>query len=81
MGRSGRRPASAPFYKPVHRAEDIALLTEVDEAHEKSSGPATQRILRREFMVYGRQYYQRLPEMVGSLPTYMYRFQLLESPV
>ena len=39
---------------------DIELLAEVDEAHETLSGPATRRILQREFGEYGRKQFQRL---------------------
>ena len=39
---------------------DIELLASVDEAHETLSGPATRRILEREFQVYGRPDYARL---------------------
>lgn len=39
---------------------DIERLAEVDEAHENLSGPATQKILYREFYDYGDGRYQRL---------------------
>ena len=39
---------------------DIELLAGVDEAHETVSGPATQKILYREFHDYGDARYQRL---------------------
>ena len=39
---------------------DIALLAEVDRAHERLSGPATRRILEREYQQYGKTEYQRL---------------------
>ncbi len=39
---------------------DLELLAAVDEAHENLSGPATRRILEREFREFGRQEYQRL---------------------
>jgi transposase InsO family protein len=39
---------------------DIELLASVDEAHETLSGPATRRILEREFELYGKQEYARL---------------------
>ncbi len=39
---------------------DIALLAAVDEAHETLSGPATKRILEREFQQYGKAEYERL---------------------
>ena len=43
-----------------YTAADIELLAAVDEAHETLSGPATQKILYREFHEYGDQRYQRL---------------------
>jgi transposase InsO family protein len=39
---------------------DIELLARVDEAHETLSGPATRRILQREFHEYGKAEFQRL---------------------
>src|SRR5664279_5305272 len=39
---------------------DIELLATVDEAHETLSGPATRRILQREFDLYGKPEYARL---------------------
>jgi transposase InsO family protein len=39
---------------------DIDLLATVDEAHETLSGPATRRILQREYQDYAKPEYQRL---------------------
>jgi len=39
---------------------DIELLATVDEAHETLSGPATRRILQRQYQDYGKPDYQRL---------------------
>jgi transposase InsO family protein len=39
---------------------DIELLAQVDEAHETLSGPATRRILEREFRQYGKAEFERL---------------------
>jgi transposase InsO family protein len=39
---------------------DIELLAAVDEAHETLSGPATRRILEREYQQYGKPEYERL---------------------
>jgi transposase InsO family protein len=39
---------------------DIELLAQVDEAHEGLSGPATRRILEREFREYGKREFERL---------------------
>jgi hypothetical protein len=42
---------------------DIELLAETDEAHETLSGPATRKILEREFHEYGDTRYQRLARL------------------
>ena len=39
---------------------DLELLAKVDEAHETMSGPATRKILEREWKVYERPEYERL---------------------
>lgn len=39
---------------------DVELLAKVDEAHEQLSGPATRRILEREYQEYGKREYERL---------------------
>lgn len=46
--------------------EDIALLAEVDRAHERLSGPATRHILQREYERYGHQQYERLAKISVS---------------
>jgi transposase InsO family protein len=57
--RSYRRNRFANRYT----GEDIELLATVDEAHETLSGPATRKILHREFHDYGDPRYQRLAEI------------------
>lgn len=47
-------------FPSCYRTEDIELLAAVDEAHETLSGPATQKILYREFHQYGDRHYERL---------------------
>jgi hypothetical protein len=47
-------------FSAVYTAEDVALLAEVDRAHERLSGPATRRILEREYAQFGDARYQRL---------------------
>ena len=39
---------------------DLELLAQVDEAHENLSGPATRRILEREYRLYGKPEFERL---------------------
>jgi transposase InsO family protein len=54
--RGYRRNRFAVRYRPA----DVELLALVDEAHETLSGPATQKILYREFHDYGDERYDRL---------------------
>jgi transposase InsO family protein len=47
---------------------DIVLLAEVDRAHERLSGPATRRIMEREYRRYGKKEFARLAGIsVGHL--------------
>src|ERR1043165_3160648 len=46
-----------------YTAADVDLLAYVDKAHGNLSGPATRRILEREFTEYGQAAYQRLSEI------------------
>jgi transposase InsO family protein len=51
---------------------DIELLASVDEAHETLSGPATQKILQREFHEFGNARYERLAQLSVA---HLYRFR------
>jgi hypothetical protein len=46
-----------------YTTEDLQLLIEVDRAHQRLSGPATRRIIEREWQVFGRKEYARLAEI------------------
>jgi hypothetical protein len=46
-----------------YTTEDLELLIEVDRAHQRLSGPATRRILEREWQVFGHPEYARLAEI------------------
>lgn len=50
-------------FPSLYTRRDIELLAEVDEAHETLSGPATQKILYREFHEFGNRGYQRLAQI------------------
>ncbi len=50
-------------FPSLYTRRDIELLAEVDEAHETLSGPATQKILYREFYEFGNRGYQRLAQI------------------
>ena len=43
--------------------EDRLLLAEVDQAHDRLSGPATKAILKREYELFGQSEYQRLSQI------------------
>jgi hypothetical protein len=47
-------------FTQLYTRADIELLASVDEAHETLGGPATRRILEREFKVYKWPEYTRL---------------------
>jgi transposase InsO family protein len=61
---------AAPYqrhrFRTRYTVEDIALLAEVDRAHERLSGPATRRILQREYERFGDTRYQRLAKISVS---------------
>lgn len=45
---------------------DLELLAQVDEAHETLSGPATKKILEREWQHYGHAAYERLASISAA---------------
>jgi transposase InsO family protein len=47
----------------IYTDQDVALLAELDRAHEWLSGPATRRILEREYTCFGKQEYVRLAKI------------------
>jgi len=55
-----------------YTAGDVGLLAYVDQAHGNLSGPATKRILEREYYDYGQAAYQRLARISVAQ---IYRFR------
>ena len=55
-----------------YTAADIELLAQTDEAHESMSGPATQKILYREFYEFGNKKYERLANISSA---HLYRLR------
>ena len=53
-------------------AQDIALLAEVDEAHETLSGPATQKLLQRAYYDFGDE---RFAQLAGISVAHLYRLR------
>lgn len=47
-------------FPKIYAPEDIARLIETDNAHQRLSGPATKRILEREYGIFGKQNYERI---------------------
>jgi hypothetical protein len=78
-GKSGRVKA-APYQRRRfgHRytKADVELLAYVDKSHGNLSGPATKRILEREYSEYGQSAYQRL---AGISVAQIYRFRNSEA--
>jgi transposase InsO family protein len=60
----GRKPRRR--FPSKYTAADFAALARVDEAHQRLSGPATRRILQREWKVFGKGEYERLAEISAS---------------
>lgn len=54
------KPSRRRRFPGKYTDRDIALLAEVDGAHERLSGPATRHILKREHEQYGKAEYARL---------------------
>lgn len=59
------RAPAAPFARK-YTAADIALLVEMDKAHEDVCGPAIVHLLRRAFHAYGDPRYERLATLPAS---------------
>ena len=67
-GQVKAQPYRRHRFASKYTAGDIALLAQVDRAHERLSGPATQCILKREYQEYGKAEFERLAEIsVGHL--------------
>ena len=59
-GRIRTRRGTGRRFAAHYIAADIALLAQVDEAHDTLSGPATQKILYREYFEFADARYERL---------------------
>lgn len=62
-GAIGAQTGSRRRFPVKYNTEDLELLIEVDRAHQRLSGPATRRILEREWHVFGKREYARLAEI------------------
>ena len=70
--RRGRGKRFTVYYTPA----DIALLAEVDEAHETLSGPATRKILYRGYYEFADARYERLADISSA---HIYNLRKLRS--
>lgn len=61
-----RKPARHPNFPRRYSAEDIALLAEVDAAHEDLSGPAVRYLCQRAWAVFGDGNFERLAKISAS---------------
>lgn len=53
-------------FPKTYTPEDVALLIKTDNAHDRLSGPATKRIFKREFEIFGNKEYIRLKDISSS---------------
>jgi hypothetical protein len=74
------RVAAAPYqrrkFPTRYTKSDVELLAYVDKSHGNLSGPATKRILEREYSEYSQAAYQRL---AGISVAQIYRFRSSEA--
>ena len=66
MRRIQRKPAQRPHFPRRYTAADMAMLAEVDSAHEDLSGPAVRHLCQRAWEVFGDQRFQRLAAISAS---------------
>jgi len=69
-------PYQRTRFSAIYTAADVGLLAYVDRAHGNLSGPATRRILEREYSEYGQAAYQRL---AGISVAHLYRLRNTEA--
>lgn len=65
-GEIGVRGGARRRFPSKYTEEDLELLLEVDRAHQRLSGPATRRIIEREWQVFGKKEYARLAEISAA---------------
>jgi transposase InsO family protein len=75
-GRVIATPYQRTRFSAIYTAADVGLLAYVDRAHGNLSGPATRRILEREYSEYGQAAYQRL---AGISVAHLYRLRNTEA--
>ncbi len=71
-GKIARRGSRRNRFCRRYTDRDIVLLAATDLAHERLSGPATCRILKREWEVFGKPEHERL---AGISPSHLYNLR------
>src|SRR3989338_4684986 len=66
LGRLRVRENKKNVFPTRYSASDIARLIETDNAHGRLSGPATKKILQREYLVFSKLAYERISHI--SIP-------------
>jgi transposase InsO family protein len=69
FGASGEilsRPVVRRRFPRKYTPEDVTLLAQVDQVHQRLSGPATRHILQREWQQFGKPEFQRLAHLSVS---------------
>lgn len=61
-----RKERTQPEFPSIYTTSDVGLLASVDAAHGVLSGPATKRILEREYAIFGKNEYRRLSRISSS---------------
>jgi hypothetical protein len=71
-GRVRAKPYRRHRFATRYNSQDIALLAELDEAHETLSGPATQKLIERAYHDFGDERYRHL---AGISVAHLYRLR------
>ena len=61
-----KKKAKSEVRKYIADATDIELLLKTDNAHGRISGPATKRVLEREYMIFGKIEYENVKRISPS---------------
>lgn len=67
-----RKPYKHHSFNGKYTRDDCILLAHVDEAHNVLAGPATRKILEREYVVYGKPEFEQL---AGISPSHIYNLR------
>ncbi len=66
FGKAFLNSSARHCFPRLYGAADIALLIKTDNGHERLSGPATKKILEREYKTFGKTEYGRISQISPS---------------